>query len=212
MDAGDLAVGDQVWSREIGFAEVEAVEQRPALQPMFNLTVDEAHTFFVGDGQWLVHNKCVDMQIDYGADEMSRAAQQFRLDTFRELGGNVAVFRIEGDMPQSLIDQVSAHPNFLRIVNNMIVARNFGHSLHAEQVLDELIRSHTTEQFGIDNVTEVFSELSPCGIDSNNCRAMLDLYRNHLPLYYAEGWHGANQFFDRILPQLYRQGTPGVFR
>jgi hypothetical protein len=23
---------------------------------MYNLTVDEAHTFFVGDGQWLVHN------------------------------------------------------------------------------------------------------------------------------------------------------------
>ena len=23
---------------------------------MYNLTVDEAHTFFVGDGDWLVHN------------------------------------------------------------------------------------------------------------------------------------------------------------
>jgi hypothetical protein len=23
---------------------------------MFNLTVGEAHTFFVGDGQWLVHS------------------------------------------------------------------------------------------------------------------------------------------------------------
>ena len=23
---------------------------------MYNLTVDDAHTFFVGDGQWLVHN------------------------------------------------------------------------------------------------------------------------------------------------------------
>jgi hypothetical protein len=23
---------------------------------MYNLTVDEAHTFFVGDGEWLVHN------------------------------------------------------------------------------------------------------------------------------------------------------------
>jgi hypothetical protein len=25
-------------------------------QPMYNLTVAQAHTFFVGDGQWLVHN------------------------------------------------------------------------------------------------------------------------------------------------------------
>lgn len=27
-------------------------------QPMYNLTVAVAHTFFVGDGQWLVHNAC----------------------------------------------------------------------------------------------------------------------------------------------------------
>jgi guanyl-specific ribonuclease Sa len=25
---------------------------------MYNLTVADAHTFFVGDGQWLVHNTC----------------------------------------------------------------------------------------------------------------------------------------------------------
>jgi hypothetical protein len=30
--------------------------QRP--QVMYNLTVAVAHTFFVGDGQWLVHNMC----------------------------------------------------------------------------------------------------------------------------------------------------------
>lgn len=28
---------------------------------MYNLTVDEAHTFFVGDGQWLVHNQDDDL-------------------------------------------------------------------------------------------------------------------------------------------------------
>jgi hypothetical protein len=28
------------------------------VQPMYNLTVDEAHTFYVGEGQWLVHNAC----------------------------------------------------------------------------------------------------------------------------------------------------------
>ncbi len=27
-------------------------------QEMYNLTVDTAHTFFVGEGQWLVHNDC----------------------------------------------------------------------------------------------------------------------------------------------------------
>jgi hypothetical protein len=27
-------------------------------QEMYNLTVDTAHTFFVGEGQWLAHNAC----------------------------------------------------------------------------------------------------------------------------------------------------------
>jgi hypothetical protein len=30
------------------------------IQEMYNLTVDEAHTYFVGEGQWLVHNSCDD--------------------------------------------------------------------------------------------------------------------------------------------------------
>jgi hypothetical protein len=33
-----------------------ALEARP--QVMYNLTVDVAHTFFVGNGRWLVHNQC----------------------------------------------------------------------------------------------------------------------------------------------------------
>ncbi|MEZ4736343.1 MAG: hypothetical protein R3E79_55360 [Caldilineaceae bacterium] len=35
---------------------VQAVEVVKQPQQMYNLTVAEAHTFFVGDGQWLVHN------------------------------------------------------------------------------------------------------------------------------------------------------------
>ena len=35
--------------------QTEVVEQ---LQLMYNLTVADAHTFVVGDGQWLVHSQC----------------------------------------------------------------------------------------------------------------------------------------------------------
>jgi hypothetical protein len=43
---------------DIGAVRSVALEQRS--QPMYNLTVAVAHTFFVGDEQWLVHNanKC----------------------------------------------------------------------------------------------------------------------------------------------------------
>ncbi|HXF83847.1 MAG TPA: polymorphic toxin-type HINT domain-containing protein [Anaerolineales bacterium] len=32
-------------------------------QAMYNLTVDTAHTFFVGEGQWLVHNACPTIKV-----------------------------------------------------------------------------------------------------------------------------------------------------
>lgn len=39
-------------------------------QEMYNLTVDTAHTFYVGDGQWLVHNSCMpDLPIRSGNDK-----------------------------------------------------------------------------------------------------------------------------------------------
>ncbi len=39
---------------------VERVVLRQHTQVMYNLTVATAHTFFVGEGQWLVHNDCFD--------------------------------------------------------------------------------------------------------------------------------------------------------
>ncbi len=35
---------------------VKSVRLLLRTQPMYNLTVEGAHTFFVSDGQWLVHN------------------------------------------------------------------------------------------------------------------------------------------------------------
>jgi hypothetical protein len=56
--AGDLEVGDDIRRADGSYGEVEAIEFIQQPQVMYNLTVDEAHTFFVGDGQWLVHNDC----------------------------------------------------------------------------------------------------------------------------------------------------------
>jgi hypothetical protein len=80
---------------------------------MYNLTVDEAHTFFVGDGQWLVHNVCIMGYVVYGGNPMSLAAQRFRLEQFREPSANVAVFRVEGQAQSPFskkVNRLLAHP------------------------------------------------------------------------------------------------------
>ena len=57
IDAEDLEVGEEILSLDGDYGIVEKVVViEDANQPMYNLTVDEAHTFFIGDGDWLVHN------------------------------------------------------------------------------------------------------------------------------------------------------------
>jgi Pretoxin HINT domain len=56
VGAGDLQVGSRVYSTDGQLGVVAAVKVVEQPQVMYNLTVADAHTFAVGDGQWLVHN------------------------------------------------------------------------------------------------------------------------------------------------------------
>lgn len=58
VPAGELRLGDRVRRAEGTSATVESVATEVRPQPMYNLTVGAAHTYFVGKGQWLVHNAC----------------------------------------------------------------------------------------------------------------------------------------------------------
>jgi len=63
---------------------VQAVEVAPVQQPMYNLTVDVAHTFFVGEQQWLVHNAgpCPSLLItnEQIGKKIGKHAQDYGLD------------------------------------------------------------------------------------------------------------------------------------
>src|SRR5206468_2615195 len=59
VPAGSLWVGAEVWEADGSFGVVQAVVVAAQPQVMYNLTVAEAHTFFVGPEQVLVHNSCV---------------------------------------------------------------------------------------------------------------------------------------------------------
>ena len=58
MAAGALQVGDRIRTANGGYGVVEAVVVVSQPQLMYNLSVDEAHTYLVGAGRWLVHNSC----------------------------------------------------------------------------------------------------------------------------------------------------------
>jgi len=60
IPAGDLKSGMHIRQADGDYELVWFRWSIARTQVMYNLTVDTAHTFFVGDSQWLVHNSCGD--------------------------------------------------------------------------------------------------------------------------------------------------------
>jgi hypothetical protein len=56
ISAASLELGEQIPQRDGDVDTVRSIEVVQRTQRMYNLKVAVAHTFFVGDEQWLVHN------------------------------------------------------------------------------------------------------------------------------------------------------------
>jgi len=56
INAGDLRIGEHIRKANGESGEVQSLEFVRKPKVMYNLTVDQAHTFFVGEQRWLVHN------------------------------------------------------------------------------------------------------------------------------------------------------------
>ena len=107
--AGYLMLGDQVRQADGSSGVVQGVVVERRSQPMYNLTVTIAHTFFVGAGEWLVHNTCkidavlaetgsgkgkITSQYTLTADEALEAGQKWLGPGYQEIGKpNSGVFR-----------------------------------------------------------------------------------------------------------------------
>ena len=77
-DAGDLQIGDLILSLDGNYYVVDSVETVPGEQVMYDLTVDDAHTFAVGTGRWVVHNICVTTPSGQVVDIPNSYSQQSR--------------------------------------------------------------------------------------------------------------------------------------
>ncbi len=58
LPASEIEIGMHIRQADGGYELVWLKWDVYKTQEMYNLTVDTAHTYFVGEGQWLVHNGC----------------------------------------------------------------------------------------------------------------------------------------------------------
>jgi len=58
VNAGELRLGEHLRKADGSYGSVQSIRIVSKPKIMYNLTVEKAHTFFVGQQQWLVHNSC----------------------------------------------------------------------------------------------------------------------------------------------------------
>ncbi|MFF5292143.1 nucleic acid/nucleotide deaminase domain-containing protein [Paractinoplanes globisporus] len=131
---------------------------RAEVATVYNLTVSEAHTYYVvaGDTPVLVHN----CQVDYGDSDLSRSVMQERL-RLNKKGNNFAAARYVDD-------------NGVERIAVAYSSKGLGN--HAERKL--------MRQFG-DSIKEMYSEFQPC-TGTNKCRKMLG--DAGIPTSYSWSW------------------------
>jgi len=116
VPAGDLRVGEHVRKAVGTFGTVQKVRREQHQQTMYNLTVDHAHTFFVGNGQWLVHNECkysvvYEAELKAGVDYPKRISSNLPLKVRRNL--EIQLRQIHNRVANSqLYDALEADPAF----------------------------------------------------------------------------------------------------
>lgn len=154
-------------------------------QEMYNLTVDEAHTYYVGDGQWLVHNICINGGVSV-EDGLLRI-KQLR-ETYPNAGRNIA-FAIENITSGSQFELVSSSGKYISGLDSTL--RNFPLPIRTQfepmfykgwlrntdseyMILEYIASKADTQTYG---TIKLFSELPICP----SCQSVIGQFSEKFP-------------------------------
>ncbi len=89
VDASELTPGDVVYTKDWDTATVNSVNllELDETIEVFNFEVEDCHTYFVGDGLWLVHNLCKGNWSKGSYDTPAQSAQDHFLLTMFLVSG-----------------------------------------------------------------------------------------------------------------------------
>lgn len=138
--------------------------------PVYNLTVDNDHTYFVGKNNVLVHNSCIDSQYDYYRSKAGRDAKKQWLDdikTGRDYHG------LNPNRPADL-DIIQYVKDFGKFPSNC----HFAHAVDGK-----LIKEAYTKGIISEEQFKLFLS------DPNN--GILTSQATHLSVFHGGSWHNA---------------------
>ncbi|MGZ0042445.1 nucleic acid/nucleotide deaminase domain-containing protein [Paenibacillus ottowii] len=103
-------------------------------------------------------------QVEYGSDDLSKAAQQFRIDNNITGGQNVLIAEVEVNGVVKRYQIVSSREEI--VVGEETVEK----ITHSEKIFDDIMKK---EGISPDQVKRLYSEREPCILDGHNCKQLL---------------------------------------
>ncbi|MGG4451457.1 nucleic acid/nucleotide deaminase domain-containing protein [Brevibacillus porteri] len=103
-------------------------------------------------------------QVEYGSDDLSKAAQQFRIDNNITGGQNVLIAEVE-------VNGVVKRYQIVSTREEIVVGEETIEKItHSEKIFDDIMKK---EGISPDQVKRMYSEREPCILDGHNCRQLL---------------------------------------
>ncbi|MFE0560867.1 nucleic acid/nucleotide deaminase domain-containing protein, partial [Paenibacillus sp. NPDC058910] len=103
-------------------------------------------------------------QVEYGSDDLSKAAQQFRIDNNITGGQNVLIAEVE-------VNGVVKRYQIVSTREEIVVGEETVEKItHSEKIFDGIMKK---EGISPDQVKRLYSEREPCILDGHNCRQLL---------------------------------------
>ncbi|WP_314305306.1 nucleic acid/nucleotide deaminase domain-containing protein, partial [Brevibacillus parabrevis] len=103
-------------------------------------------------------------QVEYGSDDLSKAAQQFRIDNNITGGQNVLIAEVE-------VNGVVKRYQIVSTREEIVVGEETVEKItHSEKIFDDIMKK---EGISPDQVKRLYSEREPCILDGHNCRQLL---------------------------------------
>ncbi|MCD0176483.1 hypothetical protein IHN32_11070 [Deinococcus sp. 14RED07] len=90
VGAGHLKIGDQIKQADGTIGLVANVTTLGQTREMFNLTVSEAHTYYIGQDGWLVHNQQIQINHANGKTAEVKAANDLKAAGYQIIAGDSA--------------------------------------------------------------------------------------------------------------------------
>jgi hypothetical protein len=172
--AGDLWIGAHVLQAGGDSGEIEGITYKHSKEMMFNLTVDQAHTFFVGNEQLLVHNTCrwsggSGYTNDPVGNSLVKEARAYARSIPIKLFGKaaIAVTEVNGTKYVAINNSASeeAIQRLTQIAQNrgvnVIIGSQPGQAGHAERALYQAFSSIKDLKIGVSTAPCVFGP-GPC--------------------------------------------------